>query len=152
MLSYADEIALTSMQGLIRFPYGPTVFGFSGPKIKVTVLLTGDDLDSALHIAGTLIKAARCVGLVYVFNPQTGLSDPRSVVGHAFAMGEHVSWVMAYSIDDDGSARMIQPHRLDVVAPAVEIIELALGSEIESHHLETAQIWLKSRGHSVLLA
>lgn len=152
MLSYTDEIALQSMQGLIRFPYGPTVFGFHGEKIKVTVLLTGEDLDGALAIAGMLVKAARCNGMVYVFNLDTGLSDPRQVVGHAFALGEHVSWIMAYSIDDDGHARMVQPYKLEAVAPAVEIIELALGSEVEAHHLDTAQMWLKRRGHSVLLA
>ena len=151
MLSYADEIALTSMQGLIRFPYGRTVFGFSGEKTKVTVLLTGDDVDGGLAIAGVLVKASRCNGLAYVFNLETPLTDPRQVVGHGFALGEHVSWVMAYSIGDDGTARMIQPYRLDAVAPAVEILEMALASEVESHYLQTAQMWLKNHGHSVLV-
>lgn len=152
MLSYADQIALTSMQGLIKFPYGRTVFGFKSEKIKVTVLLSGDDLDGALAIAGVLVKASRCNGMAYVFNMETGLADPRQVVGHAFALGEHVSWVMAYSIDDDGAAHLVQPYRLDVVAPAVEILELALASEVESHYLLTAQLWLRNKGHQVVLA
>lgn len=152
MIGHLDTQTLLSMQGAVRHPMGPTAFGFDGDRLKVTVVLTGSDLDSSLMIAATLVKAAGCSCMTFVSHLNLGLDQTRQVVGHGFSLTEHVSWLMPFSIPDDGIPVLFKPFRLSMTAPAVEIIELALQGEVESHHLVTTQIWLKDKGHAVLLA
>lgn len=152
MIGHLDTQTLLSMQGAVRHPMGPTAFGFDGDRLKVTVVLNGSDLDNSLMVASTLVKAAGCTCMTYVSHLELGLDYPRQVVGHGFWERERVSWLMPYRIPDDGVPVLFKPLRLSVPQPVVEIIELALAGEVESHHLVTTQIWLKDKGHAVLLA
>lgn len=153
-LDFLDQQTLLSMRGAIQHPMGPTAFGFDGDRLKVTVVLSGSDLDRSLMIAATLVKAAGCSCMTFVSHLELGLSESRQVIGHGFSFDppEHCSWVVAFLIPDNRVPILSQPVRLSAVAPAVEIIELALQGEVESHHLVTTQIWLKDKGHAVLLA